>query len=150
LRCDGHGVWSHHVREWGRCGIALLRENADGIAAGEDASQSLLLIHDQDGASAMFAHALAGALYRLVGTQCERVLILHKIRNISVGHDATLDATLGRRNAYYRSWRRFRALFLIKTSRRNAPARFFADALLTDALSIGAGALRPKFLDVGR
>ena len=53
----------HHGVEMGMGGVAALGEQADHVAAGEDALEVLLVVHHHNGADAIGVHFVTGALH---------------------------------------------------------------------------------------
>jgi hypothetical protein len=72
-------------------------ERTHRIAAGEDATQALLVVDHQHRAGATLPHAPAGMQHRLVRGQHKRLLVFDDVRELSVGHDASFPRQRGRR-----------------------------------------------------
>jgi hypothetical protein len=76
----------HYVRQGCPTGILALRKNpADGIAAGEYAEKVLPLIRHEHGTNSVLPHAFARALHARVWRQSERMLIPDDIGHSSHG-----------------------------------------------------------------
>ena len=89
---DRDWIGRHRIRQDGHCAILAFGKRTHRVAAGEDAGQALLAVDYQHRARATLPHAPAGFLHRCALRQYKRLLILDDIRELSVGHDASVSA----------------------------------------------------------
>jgi hypothetical protein len=64
------------------------------IAAGEDATQALLIVYHQHRAGVTLPHTPAGMQHRFVCGQHKRFLVFDNVPDLSVGHDPSVSAGL--------------------------------------------------------
>ena len=83
---DRDWIGRHRLRQGGNLSLLSLSKRAYRISAGENARQTLLIVHHQNRACAAVTHASAGLLDRRMLGEYLQLLALDDILYLSVGH----------------------------------------------------------------